>query len=115
MSILNGPLVNGEARVDVLIDVPAPRASALLRAGLQVPATLAKVGMIDTGATLTCIDPSIRKALNLTPYTVRSVGTPGAVAPAHCNYYKVDLTVVHPSRIQRQYLVKRLLTVVELA
>lgn len=88
--------------IDVHVGVSAPRRKALEAAGLTVPAPVTCRLLIDTGASSTCVDPSILKPLNLTPSGVASIHTPSTTAGnSHtCNQYDVSLMILHPSLIR---------------
>ena len=63
--------------------VSEPRRKAILAAGGQPPAAFQGLGLIDTGASCTSIDPSVITALNLTPTGRASVLTPSTGATLH--------------------------------
>jgi hypothetical protein len=95
MPILNKSLDHrGHANLELLLVPSAPRRAALQKTGQPLPAPLVVSGQIDTGATLTIIDPQVRQALHLTPFRVRRLGTPGAPAPIRAFSYKLDLGVI---------------------
>ncbi len=50
--------------------------------------------MLDTGATVTIIDPQVRQALNLTPFRVRRATVPNSPAPIRTPSYKIDLIIL---------------------
>lgn len=89
------------AWVDVEVPPAVPRARALIRAGQAVPSRTVPA-MIDTGANWTCIDPSVRRALNLVPFNRLAIAVPGSppqpgTQPPACLLFKIDLTVLHPN------------------
>jgi hypothetical protein len=96
MPILNRPLdQNRHARVDLVLFPAQPRRTALqTAAGLSLPPPQALAGMLDTGATITVIDPQVRQALNLVPFRIQSVSVPSAPAPVNVLTYKIDLAIV---------------------
>lgn len=57
------------------VHVPPKIAETLTKAGKPVPKGIAGLGLIDTGATLTCISEEVLKALGLNPFDVVSSGT----------------------------------------
>ncbi|MGB8525089.1 MAG: aspartyl protease family protein, partial [Candidatus Acidiferrales bacterium] len=76
------------------IGVSAAKATALTTAKQPVPNRVQISAMIDTGASGTCIDPSILKALGLTPTGKATVNTPTTGAtPEIKDQYDVSLTV----------------------
>jgi hypothetical protein len=100
------------ARVEVA--VPGPRARQFPLRGLVVPPPRSAHGLLDTGAAMTCIDPAVRRALNLTPFNKTPILTPSSGPnPPPCFLYKADLCVLHPSGNHQLNLVRKLLTVVE--
>ena len=85
--------------IDVRIGISRPRQDALIQAGLAVPPSVDGRLLIDTGASMTCIDPGIIQQLQLSPSGVVPIHTPSTAAgQAHdCNQYDVSLTILHPS------------------
>lgn len=65
-----GPLV------DAGVGVSEARRQALVKAGEPVPKIIPIRGLIDTGASATCVDPTILKALGLTPTGSIPIHTP---------------------------------------
>lgn len=57
------------------VHVPPKVAEALTNAGQPVPKGIAGLGLIDTGATLTCISETVLKKLGLNPFDVVNSGT----------------------------------------
>lgn len=53
--------------IDAMVMVSASRRKALTDANQPVPPPVAIRALIDTGASNTCIDPSVLRTLNLTP------------------------------------------------
>ena len=88
-----GPLL------DVLISVSAPRQAALKQAGQAVPSPQIARALIDTGASITAVDPAITTALNLIPTGQTTIHTPSTAAeqPHPCATYDVHLTLSHPA------------------
>ena len=98
MPILNRPLnADGHAIVDVILLPSSPRRTALQASGQSLPPAQIHVGMLDSGATFTVIDPQLRRDLNLTPFRIRRVMVPNAPAPILTATYKVDLGIVDPN------------------
>ena len=91
-------ITNGGPILDVLIGVSHARAQALQQAGQLVPNPIQIRGLIDTGASCTCIDPGVLNALNLAPTGVTPMLTPSTGAQAHhANVYDVSLHLLHPA------------------
>ncbi len=84
--------------IDLLIGISAPRVEALHRAGRQVPALIPVRGLIDTGASATCVDPTVVKPLGIQPTGQTTILTPSTgSAPHACDQYDVSLHLIHPS------------------
>src|SRR4051812_39396500 len=68
MPVLNGPLTpDGEAMVEVEIAVPLAFARSLRGRGLTPAAPRVAPAVIDTGATMTCVDTQVLQVLRLAP------------------------------------------------
>lgn len=65
--------------------MPPQIAEALTKQGLPVPTPVSGVGLIDTGASLTCVDEKILTGLSLNPIGVVNTGT--ANGPVQQNIY----------------------------
>jgi hypothetical protein len=84
----NGPVLT------VVIGVSVARGDALMTAGQPVPAGISARALIDTGASCTCVDPSILAKLELTPTGTVSVHTPSTGPAAHlAEQYDVSLII----------------------
>ena len=57
------------------VHVPPKIAEALTKTGKPVPKGIAGLGLIDTGATLTCISEDVLKTLGLNPFDIVNSGT----------------------------------------
>lgn len=85
--------------LDILIGVSESRADALKRAAQLVPNRISIRALIDTGASCTCIDPTILSQLNLTATGAIPVHTPSTGGtPVLQNQFDVSLSLVHPYR-----------------
>jgi hypothetical protein len=83
-----GPVLN------VLIGVSEARAAALQAAGHQPPQPILIQALIDTGASCTCIEPSILTALQLSPIGQVPMVTPSTGnLPHQCDQYDVSLLI----------------------
>lgn len=89
----SGPLL------DVVIGVSAPRQKALQQAGQVVPPGQAARALIDTGASVTAVDPAVLTALALAPTGQTTIHTPSTTPgqPHPCSTYDVHLTLSHPA------------------
>ena len=87
----------GGPMLDLLIGVSARRAAILQAQGAAVPAPVPVRALIDTGASCTCVDPSILQQLNLQPTGIAPMLTPTTgAATVSTNVYDVSMTLVHP-------------------
>jgi hypothetical protein len=88
----------GGPLLDVLVSASAPRQTALTQAGQPVPPAQTARALIDTGASVTAIDPTILTALALTPTGQTTIHTPSTGNHGHsCSTYDIHLTLSHPS------------------
>lgn len=72
-----GPLVR------LMVTVSEARGQALIAAGKPIPNPQLIAGLVDTGASGTCIDPTILAALELTPTGSCEMKTPSTGDGAH--------------------------------
>ena len=85
-----GPLI------DVQIGVSAPRRLALTAAKQPVPAPIIVRALIDTGASLSAIDPFHLSALGVAPSGNAAVQTPSTGdTPHNCNTFDVAVLLPH--------------------
>ena len=97
MPHLNQQIAAGGPLIDLLVSVSSPRRDALTKAGLPVPNPVSLRALIDTGASGTCIDPTIIQQLGMPPSGSTLIHTPSTSgAPHPCNQYDVSLIFVHP-------------------
>ena len=83
-----GPLL------DAFIGVSVARQQALKIAGQNIPAAIQIRALIDTGASASCVDPSILKTLSLSPTGSVSVVTPSTGGTAvNADQYDVSLVI----------------------
>lgn len=88
----------GGPLIDVLVGVSIPRQTALHAAGQSVPPPVQIRALIDTGASCTCIDPSVPQRLGLAPTGVAPMHTPSTGEQPHtANQYDVSLVLLHPT------------------
>ena len=84
MPYLTQPFGLAGALIDLTVGPSLHRQHALRKVGQPVPAAVRVRGLIDTGASLTAIDPTVLQALNLTPTGAVGVLTPTTgVTPHH--------------------------------
>jgi predicted aspartyl protease len=80
--------------IDAWIAVSAARHAALTAATQPIPNPIQIRALIDTGATSTCMDPSVLQALNLTPTGSATVETPSTGGiPVSADQYDIGLIV----------------------
>ena len=65
------------------IGVSQARSAALTAAGQAIPGAVPIQALVDTGASCTCIDPSVLQSLALTPTGIVTVNTPSTGAQPH--------------------------------
>ena len=81
--------------VDAAIMVSAARQSALHHANLQVPAPQIVRALIDTGASMSGVDPSVLVALGLSPTGEADIHTPSTGGiPVSTPTYDVRIAIV---------------------
>jgi hypothetical protein len=74
--------------------VSQARRNALVAAGQPVPSNVNIQGLIDTGASSTCVDPSVLNALNLTPTGSMMMTTPSTgTQPVAADTYDISLVI----------------------
>lgn len=76
------------------IGVSDGRKTAITSAGTAVPNAILVQALVDTGASATCVDPSVLQALSLTPTGSTMVKTPSTGnQPVQFDQYDVSLGV----------------------
>lgn len=86
--------------LDCFIGVSSARRVALTAAQQPVPSPVQVRALIDTGASHTCVDPSIIQPLNLTPSGNVSVHTPTTGGtPANRDQYDISFVILHPQQL----------------
>lgn len=84
--------------IDLIVGVSAPRESALRAENQPVSSPIPCRLLIDTGASSTCVDSAIIRALSLSPSGATAIHTPSTGNnPAICNQYDVKLIIPHTS------------------
>ena len=78
-----------------VIGVSKERYDALQAAGQPIPPTVTVQGLVDTGASCTCADPTILKQLGIPPTGRVSVHTPSTreATPHETNQYDVSIII----------------------
>ena len=84
----DGPMVNA------VVLVSMARQTALTAAGVPIPNHVQIRALVDTGASATCIDPSVLQSLGLTPTGSTMVNTPTTGStPVQIDQYDVSILV----------------------
>lgn len=92
------PVSAGGPILDAFVGVSAARQMALEAVGQPVPALVRIRALVDTGASATCIDPTVPSILGLTPTGNVSMMTPSTGATPHsADVYDVGLLIPGPS------------------
>src|SRR5438034_746255 len=98
--------------VELAIGVSARRRIALQAVGRQIQPTVIVRGLIDTGASCTCLDPSVIAKLELEPTGIGSIlGASSGGTPQFCNQYDVALALLMDDR--QAHLITLTLPIVE--
>lgn len=88
-----GPLL------DLLLGPSQPRMSALKQAGIPLPNPIPIRGLIDTGATCSCIHKVVLAQLGLPPTGRVSIKTPSTEEGAHeCDQHDVQVLILHAQK-----------------
>ena len=78
----------------MVVTVSEPRKDALNKAGLAIPPSQTIKALVDTGASCTCIDPTVLEPLNLAPTGTVSAHTPSTGStPAVMNQFDVGMVI----------------------
>jgi hypothetical protein len=88
-----GPLL----QLYVLVSIP--REMALRAAGAAIPPPQQIFGLVDTGASNTCIDDDVITALGLTPTGTTLVHTPSTTASAPATKSNYDVRIIIPGAV----------------
>lgn len=95
MPLLTASFQQGAPHIRLAIGVSEQRAAALQAASLPSPNSQFCVGLVDTGASRTCVDPAILSALGLQPTGQTNVLTASSGSTPHpCWLYDVSLNIV---------------------
>ena len=87
-------LANTGAFFPIEVHVPPQIADALVASGQTIPSCITGMGLIDTGATYTCIHEDALKTLGLNPFDIVNSGT--ADGPKQQNVYAAR--IVFPTK-----------------
>ena len=68
---------------------------ALRAAGQPIPTSMQVQALVDTGASCTCVDPSVLASLGLTPTGSATVNTPSTgLQPVSADQFDISLTII---------------------
>lgn len=82
------------ALVLVFVGLSQPRVQAMQAAGVTAPKPVCGTFLLDTGATSTCVDPTLIAPLGLAPTGSVSIQTPSTVGATHqCNQYDASIYI----------------------
>jgi len=95
---VKGPILN------IVFNVSEARAQALKNAGLSIPDDIIVKGMVDTGTSNTCVDPTVIKALEIPASGEIKILTPSTGSnPVSANQYDIALRIFGPSTHEPPY------------
>jgi len=98
--------------LQVIVGVSQSRQAALQAANQPVPAGQTIWALLDTGASCTCIDPTVLHALQLTPTGSTSINTPSTGSQPHtADQYDVGVVIPGPSPTHPAYYIHTLAVV----
>ncbi len=81
--------------IPLAVMISAPRRQAIVASGGQIPPAVKVSGLLDTGASCTCIDPSVIQQLGIPPSGVTSIVTPSTgINPVVCDQFDVSLALL---------------------
>lgn len=103
----DGPLI------DIFVGVSFPRRDAMTAAGRVAPNPIRARALIDTGASCSCVDPSILQPLGVTPTGSQLIITPSTGQQGQvANQYDVSILIIKSAQ---HYLLVPSLPIVEAA
>lgn len=83
-----GPLLT------MYVGISIPRQAAMQAAGVPVPTMVSGTFLLDTGASSTCVDPSLMSKLGIAPTGVVGIQTPSTAGGSHqCNQYDAAIYI----------------------
>jgi Retroviral aspartyl protease len=114
MPQITGSLQPEGALADVLIGLNQTEVQKLRNALQAVPPSKRLRALIDSGAEMTCLDPSIVQALSLVWKTASLTNMPSITGVTYSSFYQADVTILHPSGKRRQHFMVKDWVVCEL-
>ena len=98
--------------LQAVVGVSQARQAALSSAKQPIPQGQQIWALVDTGASCTCLDPTVLQALGLPPTGSASVNTPSTGSQPHtANQYDVSLIIPGPSPSHPAYYIHTLAVV----
>lgn len=95
------PITPGGPVLAAFVGVSQARIAALTQAQQPIPNPVQVSAMVDTGASCTCVDPSVLGALNLTPTGPITMNTPSTGSTPH-TAFQYDASLFIPGSTQGQ-------------
>jgi hypothetical protein len=87
----------GGPLLDAFVNVSQARRTALTTAEQPIPPFMTIRALVDTGASGTCVDPSVPATLGLTPTGSASITTPSTGTTPHiADQYDISLAIPSP-------------------
>lgn len=81
-----GVLFNAGPRLPVEVKVPNALANYLTQKGQPVPSPVSGEALVDTGASVSCVDETVIQRLGVNPVGISQVGTPSSARTAQFQY-----------------------------
>jgi hypothetical protein len=97
MPFVTLPVSRDGAMIDLSVALSTPRIEAMKKAGRPFPSPMTIRGLIDTGASLSAVDPRVIQGLGLAPTGSTLIHSASSGATPHpCNLYDVCLAFLKP-------------------
>ena|ERR1700683_5381948 len=98
MPCINVNIAAGGPLLIVHIGVSIPRFQALTTAGMSVPPASSGTFLVDTGASCSCVDPTLIAGFGLQPIGRTQIATPSTMGQPHfCDQF--DISIFIPSSV----------------
>jgi len=78
--------------IPVAVTIEQSIAQQLLQQGTQVPAPVSGFGLIDTGASITCVDEAVAQSLGIAPIDVVTMHS-ASHTDVQCNVYPISFEI----------------------
>jgi hypothetical protein len=112
MAQITFPILAGELRVDVRINISAPAYLAVRAAHLPTPASVVATGVIDTGSNITGVSAAILQQFSLTPVAPSQTSGIGGAVPVQL--FHVSLSICDAAQLHLPWFTDADLEVMEL-